>query len=194
MCSRFELNIDKTDLMKRYNEENILEKITFDNEIFPGQQILALSNEFRYMKWGIDVDFLNRPIINSRIEKIYTSNFFRDDFENRRCIIPATSFFEWSKVNKDKYKVFLPNEKIFSMAGIFREYKSKSQSICHLSILTTESFGKMKEIHDRMPIIIPKNYEKYYLSEPGEKVYEFLLENKVDVDLINLSNSQLTFL
>lgn len=194
MCSRFELNISKLDLLKRYNKKQIT-KFNAKEEVFPGQQILTLTTDFNYMRWGIDVDFMKKSIINSRIEKIYSSKFFKEDFENRRCIIPATAFFEWSKINKDKYRISVPNQKVFSIAGIYREYKSQNTSISHVSILTTESKGVISEIHTRMPIIMPQQFEQTYLhGENHEEIHQYLIKNFIDLDMENLSDSQLTFL
>ena len=147
------------------------------------------------MRWGIDVDFMKKSIINSRIEKIYTSKFFKEDFEYRRCLIPATAFFEWNQKNKDKYRLTVENQKIFSIAGIFREYKSQETSIRHVSMLTTEAKGSMSEIHTRMPIILPQSFEQIYLTGKNhEEIHEFLFKNYIDLELENLSDSQLTFL
>ena len=194
MCSRFELNINELDLLKRYNKKQIT-KFKSKEEVFPGQQILTLCDDFDYMRWGIDVDFMKKSIINSRIEKIYTSKFFKEDFEYRRCLIPATAFFEWNQKNKDKYRLTVNSQKIFSIAGIFREYKSQETSIRHVSMLTTEAKGLMSEIHTRMPIILPKSFEKIYLTGKNrEEIHEFIFKNYIDLELENLSDSQLTFL
>lgn len=194
MCSRFELNINELDLLKRYNKKQIT-KFKSKEEVFPGQQILTLCDDFEYMRWGIDVDFMKKSIINSRIEKIYTSKFFKEDFEYRRCLIPATAFFEWNQKNKDKYRLTVKSQKIFSIAGIFREYKSQETSIRHVSMLTTEAKGLMSEIHTRMPIILPQSFEQIYLSGKNhEEIHEFIFKNYIDLELENLSDSQLTFL
>lgn len=194
MCSRFELNINELDLLKRYNKKQII-KFKPKEEVFPGQQILTLCDDFDYMRWGIDVDFMKKSIINSRIEKIYTSKFFKEDFEYRRCLIPATAFFEWNQKNKDKYRLTVANQQIFSIAGIFREYKSQETSIRHVSMLTTEAKGSMSEIHTRMPIILPQSFEQIYLTGKNhEEIHEFLLKDYIDLELENLSDSQLTFL
>ena len=195
LCSRFELNTSELELLKRYGKTEKLKKFKSSLEIFPGQQILTLASDFRYMRWGINVSFMKKSIINSRIEKIYTTKFFEDDFKERRCLIPATAFFEWDRKNKNKYKIYVPEDKIFSIAAIFREYTSKESSISHVSILTTMAMGKMNEIHSRMPIIIPKHFEENYLMcTESKKVYEFLINNYVDLDFKNLSDSQLSFL
>ena len=194
MCSRFELNISKLDLLKRYNKKQIT-KFNPKTEVFPGQQILTFYDDFNYMRWGIDVDFMKKSIINSRIEKIYTSKFFKEDFECRRCLIPATAFFEWNQKNKDKYRLTVANQQIFSIAGIFSEYKSQETSIRHVSMLTTEAKGLIAEIHTRMPIILPQSFEQTYLhGENSKEIHEFLLDNFIDLDMENLSDSQLTFL
>lgn len=194
MCSRFELNINELDLLKRYNKKQIT-KFKPKEEVFPGQQILTLCDDFDYMRWGIDVDFMKKSIINSRIEKIYTSKFFKEDFEYRRCLIPATAFFEWNQKNKDKYRLTVKSQKLFSIAGIFREYKSQETRIRHVSMLTTEAKGLMSEIHTRMPIILPQSFEKIYLTGKNhEEIHEFIFKNYIDLELENLSDSQLTFL
>ena len=105
------------------------------------------------------------------------------------------SFFEWNQKNKDKYRLTVENQKIFSIAGIFREYKSQETSIRHVSMLTTEAKGSMSEIHTRMPIILPQSFEQIYLTGKNhEEIHEFLFKNYIDLELENLSDSQLTFL
>ncbi|MDU2132770.1 MAG: SOS response-associated peptidase family protein, partial [Finegoldia magna] len=105
------------------------------------------------------------------------------------------AFFEWNQKNKDKYRLTVANQKIFSIAGIFREYKSRETSIRHVSMLTTEAKGSISEIHTRMPIILPKFFEQIYLYGGNSKeIHEFLLANFIDLDMENLSDSQLTFL
>ena len=110
-------------------------------------------------------------------------------------MIPATAFFEWNQKNKDKYRLTVANQQIFSIAGIFREYKSQETSIRHVSMLTTEAKGLIAEIHTRMPIILPQSFEQTYLyGENSKEFHEFLLDNFINLDMENLSDSQLTFL
>lgn len=73
-------------------------------------------------------------------------------------------FLSGIKKNKDKYRLTVKSQKIFSIAGIFREYKSQETRIRHVSMLTTEAKGLMSEIHTRMPIILPQSFEKIYLT------------------------------
>ena len=56
LCSRFELNISKLDLLKRYNKKQIT-KFNPKTEVFPGQQILTLCVEFDHMRWGIETAY-----------------------------------------------------------------------------------------------------------------------------------------
>ncbi|MDO5754656.1 MAG: SOS response-associated peptidase family protein [Tissierellia bacterium] len=189
MCGRFSLDTDRRGVIKRYP---LFKISTFkcSEEIFPGTKIQGFSKNERLEEyyWGITVDFMKRKIINSRIEKIYESKFFKDDFEKDRILVPATSFFEWKNTvsGKDKYQISVERP-IFSLAAIGRRKGRKE-----ISLLTTEAKGKIQSIHHRMPIIVPQNLEEEYLYSKKPKNLQqklmnlqpnFIIENKSDVQL-----------
>ena len=119
------------------------------------------------MKWGFMPSFAKRPIINARSETVDMKPTFRYSFYNRRCIIPATSFFEWEKVKDKKIKrrIYTTDENIFSMAGLYNIFKD-NDGIEYLAftILTTEANERMKPIHHRMPVILPRDKEDLWIN------------------------------
>ena len=111
--------------------------------------------------------FAKRPIINARSETVDVKPTFQYSFYNRRCLIPATSFFEWEKVGKDKIKrrISVKDEDVFSMAGLYNVFTGDNGVRYHaFTILTTEANKDMKPIHHRMPVILPKDKEDLWLN------------------------------
>lgn len=181
MCGRFILDVKESKLLSRFHLTSKMEYHR-SREVFPGTKIYFFSRE-RELKsalWGIQVDFLNRPIINTRIEKLYDSKFFLDDFRARRVIVPATGFYEWNKMDgsNDRYLI-TGNHSLIGLAGICDTRGA-------ISLLTTKSTGAMKSIHHRMPIILSEDFEETYLSSEKIKlVYEVLLNLSPELSLEN---------
>lgn len=185
MCGRYTLDTNLLSLSERFNLRPGVEYRS-SREVFPGSNIYCFdkSRSLELKHWGIKVDFLKKEIINSRIEKIYESNFFRSDFENRRIIVPATGFFEWDKSSptNDRYLV-TTDEKIFGLAAIWR--------ISGLSLLTKEASGDLTKIHHREPVILPESLEKEYLASNDPKgLHAKLLEIHPSYQLENLEDRQ----
>src|SRR5690554_2807147 len=124
MCGRYILKVSIEELIERYaiTKNSINIKTVPDTEIFPGKQapVIIAGNKKRHLeqlKWGFNFPFLPRPVINARGETLGEKKLFRSSFISRRCIIPATSFFEWKKVNKKniKHQIFFPDERVISL-------------------------------------------------------------------------------
>ncbi|MTI68832.1 MAG: SOS response-associated peptidase [Firmicutes bacterium] len=172
MCGRYSLNYGIENLLKRYRIRKIDFDFTVMKEIFPSNKVPIIINrekkEIRKMKWGFSPSFTKRLIINARAETVNEKRLFKNSFIRRRCLIPASSFFEWEKVNGNsyKYKIEIKNKNIFSMAGIYDFYKDKNgDEIEAFTILTTNANNKMKKIHRRMPVILNESDEKIWLKE-----------------------------
>lgn len=170
MCGRYALEVDVNFLIERYhtiiNEKNFLQK----EEVFPTDLTVIVrenkGRELSLMKWGFMPSFATRPIINGRSETLDSKPTFKIPFLYKRCIIPATSFYEWEKVGdkKVKRKIFIENEKVFSMAGLYNTFKDKEgKEYEAFTIITTEANDTIKRIHHRMPVILPKDKEDEWL-------------------------------
>ncbi len=91
---------------------------------------------------------------------------FKDAFEKRRCIIPATGFYEWSEKTdtkkdpkkKDRYKIEMPNQEIMHMAGIYTKTTDESGQLkWQFTVVTREANADMGIIHHRMPLMLSVN-------------------------------------
>ena len=92
---------------------------------------------------------------------------FRYPFFNMRCIIPVTSFFVWENVDGKKIKRKISTEEvIFSLAGLYNTFQAKDGKVYEaFTIITTEANEYMKNIHHRMPVILPREVEELWLDK-----------------------------
>lgn len=155
--------------MERYQ----LKETTYDyeekEEIYPTNisPIILPDAKLVLLTWGFSPSFAKRPLINARGETILEKPTFSKAFKTKRCLVPATAFFEWEKKDghKEKRKISVKDQTIFSMAGICDSFLDKNGNEAWMySIITTEANEQMKKIHDRMPVILTLETEADYLN------------------------------
>jgi putative SOS response-associated peptidase YedK len=109
--------------------------------------------------WGLPARNGGR-IINARAETVREKPMFRSSILARRCVVPACGFYEWDAA-KHKYYFRLPGHPLY-LAGI---YDSVEGVRCFV-ILTTAPNDSMRDIHDRMPLILPPDAIRPWLTDP----------------------------
>jgi putative SOS response-associated peptidase YedK len=121
--------------------------------------------------WAKDLKFGAR-CINARAETVQTTPAFRDAFESRRCIIPASGFYEWKKngTTKTPYATVPTDEPLFAFAGLWENWRDKAAGdgaewIRTCAIITGEPNELAAPIHDRMPVILPPEAWARWLGE-----------------------------
>lgn len=168
MCGRYYIepdNYEMQEIIKGAVKDLGEDKIIKTGEIFPTNKVPILLFEgskpiVTIMDWGFS-NFNNKGvIINARAETALEKRTFHNALINRRCVIPSTGFYEWShtedKKTKDKYLFNIPESSILYMAGLYSEYEKDGIKVKKFVILTTAANESMKDIHDRMPIVLPK--------------------------------------
>lgn len=151
----------------------------------PGQMVPVLSTggpqpRLSLMKWGL-VPFWSKDekigykLINARSETVGGKPGFRAAYQRRRCVIPANGFYEWKKPEKQPYFIHLQDRPLFFFAGLWESWKkdSASEPLETFTILTTEPHPKMKDIHNRMPVILSEGEEIHWL-EPEKEAAQLL--------------------
>ena len=149
--------------------------------IAPTQPVAAIrltqdgaEREFTYLKWGLIPSWAKDPkigsrMINARSETAAEKPSFRAAFKRRRCLIPATGFYEWQRLEDSKQPMFIYAEdgSSFGLAGLWEIwYAPDGSSVQSCTILTTEPNELMTPIHNRMPVIIdPQDYSMWL--DPG---------------------------
>ena len=109
MCERYSLFIPLNKLIERFGLDIIDGKeYTPRAEIYPTENAPVIvkkkHKQLKLFKWGFPPSYTKRPIINARAETIDEKPTFRESFQKKRCLVPATSFFEWKKDKKGKIK------------------------------------------------------------------------------------------
>lgn len=106
--------------------------------------------------------------INARAETVQTSKLYSRLLMKNRCLIPATSFFEWKAVNRGKQPMLikLKTRPLFYFAGLYDTWhKGDKDEHKSFTIITIRPNSFMSTIHDRMPRILEKDQEKPWLTE-----------------------------
>jgi putative SOS response-associated peptidase YedK len=97
-------------------------------------------------------------VFNTRLETAYEKSFWRDSLEERRCVVPASGFFEWQHggpYDRQRYLFDLPNESMLYLAGIYKPYPARDVALAdRFSIMTTISNDSIHKVHDRMPVVL----------------------------------------
>ncbi len=181
MCGRFTLQAPLSDLAAEFDVSD--PSIDFDASynIAPSQAVLAVLNEddanrFRLLRWGLIPHWAKDPaignrMINARAETITEKPSFRNPFKERRCLIVADGFYEWKREGKTKVPVYLrlKSKKPFGFAGLHERWTSpEGEEIRTCTIITTEPNELMKPIHNRMPVIIPKEDRMPWLDPSNQ--------------------------
>ncbi|MGE5096754.1 MAG: SOS response-associated peptidase [Betaproteobacteria bacterium] len=187
MCSRYFLDADgniiaytfrvpaNTNVRKRFNIAPTQEApvIRLDRE---GRPEVAL------LRWGL-VPFWAKDLkaghkmINARCEGIEAKPAFREAVQARRCIVPASGFFEWKGVpgHKQPFAITLPDEPLFGLAGLWERWKRGEHDYVEtFTIVTTDANEAVAPIHDRMPAIVPKAAVDAWLRGPAEEACRLL--------------------
>ena len=136
--------------------------------IAPGTDILIVKEDKENgraasaYRWGLIPGWAKDPAIGNRLanargETVADKPSFRNAFKRWRCLVPASGFYEWKTVSGKKHPYYVrpAGEDLFGLAGITELWKGPDGPVCTVSLITTEPNELMREIHDRMPVIIP---------------------------------------
>ncbi|HDQ03402.1 MAG TPA: SOS response-associated peptidase [Deltaproteobacteria bacterium] len=167
MCGRYVLISNIGQIAEEFNlNETGLADLN-RGDVYPGKKascIVSQNNETRLTNflWGFHRAWKKhapKPLINARAETISDKPTFQESFYRRRCLIAADGFYEWSK-DRNQFYFSMLNSKPFGLAGIYEQDVSPSTEASFV-IITTSANKLVRQIHNRMPVIIPR--EKYPL-------------------------------
>jgi putative SOS response-associated peptidase YedK len=140
------------------------------------QNLKEPRRELSLVRWGLipSSSWAKDPsvsvqMINARSETAATKPAFRDPLTNRRCLIPADGFYEWSRRGKAKqpYCFEVNDGELFAFAGLWDRWRDPNgQWIKSCSILTTTPNAVTATVHDRMPVILDPDIYDLWL-DPG---------------------------
>ena len=175
MCGRFTLAVEDSDLQAEFEGIEFPATYARRYNIAPSQPVLAVrisptrgKREFVWLRcgfiprWSSDLSS-GYKMINPRIESVAEMPAFREAFRYRRCLIPASGFYEWQKqgAGKQPYLVSLRGGRIMAIAGLWERWQAPDEvPIESCTILTMDANETVAPLHNRMPVIVaPGDYE-----------------------------------
>lgn len=166
MCGRYVLEVTPDMLQQAFNLSSAPE-IAPRYNVAPTQYLPVITNEqpdtVSLHRWGLipswakDESIANK-LINARADGVADKPSFRSAFKRRRCLVPATGFYEWQKGDgkiKTPMFIHLNDQDVFAFAGLWEVWHSPDGSeIRTYTIITTDANDFMQPIHNRMPVIL----------------------------------------
>ncbi len=173
MCGRFSLEDLPKSIKKKFALMALPDLVPRYN-IAPGQNSVVILQErdnrpeCQELYWGL-VPFWAKgkeaATINARSETVDTKPSFREAFKSRRCLIPASGFYEWHTSGKAKTPFYFTNsseEQPVVFAGLWEDWHYQGEHLRSFTILTTEANDLMRPIHDRLPVILrPADWDRW---------------------------------
>ena len=207
MCGRFALIVDASVLADVFDVDPPRDlKPRFN--IAPTQEapiVRAASGGARKcvtMRWGLvpswakDVS-IGARMINARSETAAEKPSFRSAFKSRRCLVPASGFYEWVKGpgGKQPHFIHFTDARVFAFAGLWERWsKGESGPLDTFTILTTTPNDLIRDLHDRMPVILPReNYAEWLEPSPlpPDRVLQLPLAHPVSTAPVTMIRSAL---
>ena len=178
---RFPLR-ESLDLRRRFN-------------VAPGDDVLAVIRrgedgaeaEGTYLRWGLvplwasDPSEVAAKTINARAETVAERPAYRDAFERRRCLVVADGFYEWS--GGVPHWITRADGGPFAFAGLWSSWRPKDASrdvepLRSCAIVTTAAAGSVRNLHDRMPVILDPSQESLWIdpATPSDELHSLMRE------------------
>jgi putative SOS response-associated peptidase YedK len=180
MCGRFTYKLTWADIVKLY-------RLTLDQparntqpryNICPTTTIdTVVSSEGRRelvsMRWGLIPYWWSKPLkemrlasFNARAESVATKPMFRDAFKSKRCLIPASGYYEWHDApgGKQPYYFTRRDGQPITFAGLWSNWRDKEagNNLLSCTMVITEPNKFVAEVHNRMPVILEaKDFEQW---------------------------------
>ena len=183
MCGRYSLIADLGELARRFEFDGDWLKFEAAYNVAPTQDVLTVvGGEARrggFMRWGLIPHWaknasIGSRMINARAETVAEKPAFRDALRRRRCLVLADGFYEWQRTGgaKRPMRIIMRSGEPFAFAGLWSLWRDPDGNrIPSCAIITTAANDLLRPIHDRMPVILSRGLEEFWLDgsveDPG---------------------------
>lgn len=182
MCGRFALFANPAELAAYFELGDIAQALApASYNVAPGQAVAAVRldeqgrRRIDALRWGLvpfwakDVSIGHR-LINARGETLAERPAFREALHRRRCLIPASGFYEWRKTSGRRSQPFFVTavaEPLIAFAGLWERWRdSAGERLESCTIVTTAANAVVVPIHSRMPVVVSRDDQDLWL-DPG---------------------------
>ena len=181
MCGRYTLS-QPGDLLKDLGvPEDEQVEILPNYNVAPTQEVPIVRADAKggrhlaIVRWGL-IPFwakdekIGNQMINARCETVAEKPAYKNAFKKRRCVLLADGFFEWQKQGSGKqpFHFFLEGHQPFVFAGLWERWSKGPEPIESCTIITTGANDTVKDVHDRMPVILGPEARELWLDESVE--------------------------
>ena len=190
MCGRFYLDMTMDEIIEHYMLGNVPEFATHFNivpsQVIPVVRIVEDKRELVMMRWGLVPSWSKQvdsgySLHNARAETVADKPAYRSACKKRRCLIPASGFYEWKteQGGKQPYCIRLADKKPMAFAGLWERWEGAADNVIEsCTIIVTEANDKIRSVHDRMPVIIdPADFGLWMSSEQETEQASALLRS-----------------
>jgi putative SOS response-associated peptidase YedK len=177
MCGRYSLAVTAIQILDRFHAEIGTDFTPVPHYNIAPSQVQPVIVQGAHgplllpMRWGMVPPWWNqkgRALINVRLETLRDKATFADHLLRRRCLVPATGFYEWFGEGEDRmpYHIPLKDRSMFGIAGIWEEDRlPDGRLVPSFSLITEPANDAIAKYHDRMPAILAPSDESVWLGK-----------------------------
>ena len=186
MCGRFTQSYTWRELVELYRLTQPARNLCPRYNIAPTTQIdvVRLADtgpELVQMRWGLIPGWWKKTAkevpstFNARAETVAQKPMFRSAFKRTRCIVPASGYYEWRKVEggKQPYFISAANGEVLSIAGLWDEWKDPQagETIVSCTMIVTIANDFTRPIHKRMPVLLGRqDHDAWLTGKAGDEL------------------------
>ena len=183
MCGRYVVFSLGSELASYFGTQPPSFELTPNYNVAPTQQVPVIIQQdgvrqIKKRRWGL-VPFwakdttIGSRMINARVETLASKPAFKAALKHRRCLIPANGFYEWASKSGSKKPFYfhLPSSEPMVFAGLWEIWKPEDgEPYKSCAIITTEASEAVREIHNRMPLILKPEAFGHWLDPENKNV------------------------
>lgn len=181
MCGRYSAELKEANLVKNFGALKSKVELSPRYNIAPSQNAPVIiddhGRQLEFFRWGLIPSWAKDPaigykMINARCETLLEKPSFKRPLQKSRCLVVADGFYEWKKgpgAKKTPYRIVLRSREPFAMAGLWDIWKQPDGTpLRSFTIVTTEASSDLRDIHERMPVILPRGAQDVWLDPESD--------------------------
>lgn len=167
MCGRYAVTLPPEAMRRIFATDNLIHSVPRYN-IAPTQPVIAIWNDegrraAKLARWGLVPHWVKDPrdfplLVNARAESMAEKPAFRDCVKHKRCILPASGYYEWQTLpngKKQPYYITLESGEPIALAGLYSSWMGPDgEEVDTVATITVPAGPDVRHIHDRMPAIM----------------------------------------
>ncbi len=183
MCGRFTQERPASELAEIFSAEPLVDDPGARYNVAPTDEALVVVQRedrraITAYRWGLIPHWAENAkvgsrMFNARAETLTSSPAFRDAFRRRRCLVPVDSFYEWKREGtaRQPYRVVRDDRRPLALAGLWAGWKDPATDTVRrtFTIITSRPNDELRDLHDRMPVVVPStSWDRWLDPTPGD--------------------------